>query len=203
MHENTQLCSSSYGPGLKIKSLYLCLYLCVDVKKKVAFNCGRGTGTAHLWGHFGAGTGAIHLDNVQCSGTESMLIDCTHGGVGNHNCGHYEDAGVSCSCSDTPTCAVPEDQCMYRRTEIVTVDHQPCPICRCACESVLGRPLACLFETWRGCVRVDCKSDVDVSVSVVGHGVDISVSVVGLTSTCQCLVTDVTVSVPAVTLTSM
>ena len=36
------------------------------------------------------------MDNVQCVGTESYLTNCTH--ITNHNCGHYEDAGVRCAC---------------------------------------------------------------------------------------------------------
>ncbi|CAB4045922.1 deleted in malignant brain tumors 1 -like, partial [Paramuricea clavata] len=43
--------------------------------------------------HFGQGIGQIWLDNVGCSGHESSLISCSHGGVGSHNCGHSEDAG--------------------------------------------------------------------------------------------------------------
>ena len=45
---------------------------------------------------FGQGTGAIILSNVQCSGTELALINCTHSGIGVHSCDHNQDAGVSC-----------------------------------------------------------------------------------------------------------
>ena len=38
----------------------------------------------------------IWLDNVNCNGFESRLIDCQHNGVGNHNCDHTKDAGVIC-----------------------------------------------------------------------------------------------------------
>ena len=42
------------------------------------------------------GTGQIILDNLQCTGTESRLVNCRHNGLGNHNCDHSEDAGVRC-----------------------------------------------------------------------------------------------------------
>ena len=46
---------------------------------------------------FGEGTGIIYLDNVQCQGTESSLLQCSTSGLFNHNCRHAEDAGVVCS----------------------------------------------------------------------------------------------------------
>ena len=46
---------------------------------------------------FGAGIGIIHLDDVQCNGSESRLASCSHLGVGVHNCHPSEDAGVICS----------------------------------------------------------------------------------------------------------
>ena len=45
---------------------------------------------------YGAGSGQIWLDDVQCSGTESSITDCQHNGWGNHNCTHSEDVSVSC-----------------------------------------------------------------------------------------------------------
>ena len=41
------------------------------------------------------GTGIIHLDGVQCNGSESTLLDCKHNPIGFHNCDHYI-AGVTC-----------------------------------------------------------------------------------------------------------
>lgn len=43
---------------------------------------------------FGQGVGPIHLDNVQCSGSELFLDNCTKSTI--HNCIHAEDAGVTC-----------------------------------------------------------------------------------------------------------
>uniref|UniRef100_A0A8D0ABC9 SRCR domain-containing protein n=1 Tax=Sander lucioperca TaxID=283035 RepID=A0A8D0ABC9_SANLU len=47
--------------------------------------------------HFGEGTGQIWLDDVACSGSERSVTLCQHRGLGTHNCGHSEDAGVVCS----------------------------------------------------------------------------------------------------------
>ncbi|KAG7246907.1 hypothetical protein CRUP_007891, partial [Coryphaenoides rupestris] len=46
--------------------------------------------------YFGEGSGPIHADNVECSGEERSLADCSMRAPGRHNCRHSEDAGVIC-----------------------------------------------------------------------------------------------------------
>ena len=53
--------------------------------------------SALSYAHFGAGSGQIWLDNVNCAGSEDSIENCPHNGWGSHNCGHHEDASVVCS----------------------------------------------------------------------------------------------------------
>ena len=59
--------------------------------------------SALLFAAFGAGTGSIWLDNVECTGTEARLADCPANTVGSHNCSHSEDASVRCGTSSVCT----------------------------------------------------------------------------------------------------
>ncbi len=40
------------------------------------------------------------LDNVQCRGNESRLIDCPANMLGVHDCGFLDAAGISCSATN-------------------------------------------------------------------------------------------------------
>ena len=46
--------------------------------------------------HFGAGVGPIHLDNVDCSVSESNLTECSRSFAVSCYNDHLEDAGVRC-----------------------------------------------------------------------------------------------------------
>ena len=58
--------------------------------------CGEAlnaTGSAH----FGAGSGPIWLDDLNCTGKESHVWRCPSRDWGKHYCDHSQDAGVICS----------------------------------------------------------------------------------------------------------
>ena len=46
--------------------------------------------------HFGYGNDFIFLDDLNCYGNESYLINCASAGIGMHNCFHFEDVSVFC-----------------------------------------------------------------------------------------------------------
>lgn len=53
---------------------------------------------------FGEGTLPILLDEVNCVGNETSLIECLANPYSLHDCEHYEDAGVICTL--TSTCVI-------------------------------------------------------------------------------------------------
>ncbi|XP_053374257.1 deleted in malignant brain tumors 1 protein-like [Mercenaria mercenaria] len=57
---------------------------------------GYGRGEYYGRARYGQGTGPILLDNVDCTGNESILFDCEID-YDTSDCGHHEDVGVSCT----------------------------------------------------------------------------------------------------------
>ena len=53
-------------------------------------------GRAYSNAHFGAGSGPIFLDDVQCTSSASQLLECYSKPILSHNCLHAADAGVEC-----------------------------------------------------------------------------------------------------------
>ena len=58
---------------------------------------GYTSGTYTCCAGLGAGSGTIVLDNLGCSGSETDILLCSHGGLAVHNCGHSEDVGITCA----------------------------------------------------------------------------------------------------------
>ena len=77
------------------------MWLCtISFKYKWAFVYSlvpvRLGGRAYSNAHFGAGSGPIFLDDVQCTSSASQLLECPSRPILSHNCLHSADAGVGC-----------------------------------------------------------------------------------------------------------
>ena len=46
---------------------------------------------------YGEGSDRIWMDEVGCQGNEASLLECAHGGWGQHDCVHNKDASVKCN----------------------------------------------------------------------------------------------------------
>ncbi|XP_065434807.1 scavenger receptor cysteine-rich type 1 protein M130-like [Chrysemys picta bellii] len=64
--------------------------------------------------HFGAGSGPTWLYQIDCSGDESALWDCSHRGWGAAQCPHSFDTGVICSGHIKPQLVGGDDACSGR-----------------------------------------------------------------------------------------
>ena len=72
---------------------YFNMYAANVVCRQVGYKYALTYGKAYTMG-FGQGTGAIHIDDLQCTGKETEVQNCRFNGWGEHNCQHSEDVGV-------------------------------------------------------------------------------------------------------------
>ena len=69
--------------------------------RQIADAYGLKSGEIVDWNGKGGNEGntnqAIWLDNLDCNGDETRIVDCDHSGWGNHDCSHIEDQFIECS----------------------------------------------------------------------------------------------------------
>ena len=58
--------------------------------RELGYHWGRGIQA------YGGGNRYIWLDDMDCRVGQEAFVDCESSGWGNHNCGHYEDIGLTC-----------------------------------------------------------------------------------------------------------
>ncbi|XP_062610599.1 scavenger receptor cysteine-rich type 1 protein M130-like, partial [Saccostrea cucullata] len=83
--------------------------------------------------YYGSGSGPILLSNLRCNGDEPAIQSCS-GTKNPSSCGHYEDAGISCS-NDCPSFTYGrecEDDCVCDRSNSLSCDKDTG---ECVCRS--------------------------------------------------------------------
>ena len=96
-------------------------------------------GVARYPPYFGRGRGTIFLDELECNGTETKLVECDrHGRWGKHNCYHREDAGVHCFNENNKQTGRPT--CIIREVSFFTGRGGP-SVCDCRSPIFSGPPL--------------------------------------------------------------
>ncbi len=95
-----------------------------------------GFGAGELTTGFGAGTGLIWLENVDCDGDEGSLSECANNGYGEHNCNHEEDVGIVCDVNTVPVIHCDDNVDTFRLA--YTQDSEP-PVARGLVEECVGR----------------------------------------------------------------
>ncbi|XP_050957056.1 deleted in malignant brain tumors 1 protein isoform X1 [Labeo rohita] len=113
---------------------------------------------------FGQGSGSIWLDDVECSGSEGTLTQCSHRGLGRHNCNHDKDAGVVCSGElQMPTLSLTSTHAVVSHGENIQFRcTTPKPRCNANAE----------FQLFRNGLSV--SSQTHVSSVTFNHNVDVS-----------------------------
>ena len=71
--------------------------------KVVCGELGLGPAIApRRYAFYGQGAGRIWLNNLNCTGNELIIGNCSHSGWGTHSCSHSKDAGVKCASGKLP-----------------------------------------------------------------------------------------------------
>lgn len=76
--------------------LFYCLQDCVCVF--FFFDILDSPGAVRVYSvTYGRGSGTLRLANVRCAGSETSLLQCTHNGLRDEDCGHTDDIAVICN----------------------------------------------------------------------------------------------------------
>jgi deleted-in-malignant-brain-tumors protein 1 len=86
---------------------------------------------AYSRARYGQGTGPIFLDDMRCFGNETRIEHCRSSQIAAHNCGHAEDAGVTCRpipCVDGTLRLIEGYSLLHGRLEIC-IDEEWSTVC--------------------------------------------------------------------------
>ena len=67
----------------------------------------------------------IHLDQLECTGFESLLISCPGNPIGEEDCSHFEDVGLECTFTSPNTFPTPTPSTFFPPSTFPTSSPTP------------------------------------------------------------------------------
>jgi len=74
-----------------------------------------------LSNRYGAGTGPIWLDGVNCTGSEMYIGDCHHNDWGTTDCSQKEDVSIACSFVTTTTATTTPSPAVRGKSNLLVI----------------------------------------------------------------------------------
>ena len=68
----------------------------MTAKMHLQYTCWHNLGSQAMYRQYTEGVWPIHINDLNCTGSEKSVWECPHNGIEGYSCYHYQDASVMC-----------------------------------------------------------------------------------------------------------